>query len=563
MKKFYIIAAGVSLPFLAHAQGAIDAYRIAQPDLKGTARFMSMGGAFGALGGDISTISHNPAGIGIYRSNEVSLTFNLDAQSAISETDLSSKWNSTHFTVNNVGAIGTIKLNSEAVPNVNIGFSYNRAVSFNRKYRGGFGTINNSLSSYIAGIANGEGLSVADVAPSKDFDPYNPTDGGIAASWLAILGYEAFLITPEGTPDKPQWYGLWDRGTSGSANFSVSEKGHVDEYNIALGGNVRNILYWGMNFDIMSLDYTMNAIYGENLNNAYVDNGKGYDITTANWDLRNYYNAHGTGFKYQLGLILKPIQEFRVGFAIHTPTWFNISETTSANVNFKYGNEGVQRRQTNKGVPAYNDVNLRTPWTIMVSAAGVIGGKCVISGDYEWAAYDKMKFSVPGNNYFNYGYDDGWYDDDIPWFAPGKSPKSYSDDYNNPFYATNQDIKEIFRSTHTLRLGAEYRITPSFSLRAGYSLVTSPVTAKAKEDKMEIYTAGTLPNYRLSNNTDYITCGLGYRVGGFSVDAAYVHKHNSSTYHAYTSDPTSGYHAPQAKLSFNSDQVLLTFGFKF
>ena len=57
-----------------YAQSAYDAAKIAQEDLSGTARFVGMGGAMSALGGDISTISTNPAGIGIYRSNDVMLT---------------------------------------------------------------------------------------------------------------------------------------------------------------------------------------------------------------------------------------------------------------------------------------------------------------------------------------------------------------------------------------------------------------------------------------------------------------------------------------------------------
>ena len=56
------------------AQSAIDAYQLSQSDLKGTARFVSMAGAFGALGGDISTLNQNPAGIGVYRSNEIGLS---------------------------------------------------------------------------------------------------------------------------------------------------------------------------------------------------------------------------------------------------------------------------------------------------------------------------------------------------------------------------------------------------------------------------------------------------------------------------------------------------------
>lgn len=69
----------------AFAQSAIDAYRFSQPDLRGTARFMGMGGAFGALGGDLSTLSQNPAGIGVYRSNELGFTLDLDVQKSTSD----------------------------------------------------------------------------------------------------------------------------------------------------------------------------------------------------------------------------------------------------------------------------------------------------------------------------------------------------------------------------------------------------------------------------------------------------------------------------------------------
>ena len=58
----------------AGAQGALDLYTISQTDLRGSARFMSMAGAFGALGADLSTLNQNPGGIGVYRSSEVGMT---------------------------------------------------------------------------------------------------------------------------------------------------------------------------------------------------------------------------------------------------------------------------------------------------------------------------------------------------------------------------------------------------------------------------------------------------------------------------------------------------------
>ena len=80
MKKFLLALSILALPALMSAQNATDAYQFAQPDLKGTARFMSMGGAFGALGGDMTCLSYNPGGIGVYRNNDIGFTLDLDAQ---------------------------------------------------------------------------------------------------------------------------------------------------------------------------------------------------------------------------------------------------------------------------------------------------------------------------------------------------------------------------------------------------------------------------------------------------------------------------------------------------
>ncbi len=84
MKKITLFAIAVcagGLVTTVSAQSAIDAYSLSQGDLRGTARFMSMAGAFGALGGDLSTLNQNPAGIGVYRSSEIGVTVDFDMQS--------------------------------------------------------------------------------------------------------------------------------------------------------------------------------------------------------------------------------------------------------------------------------------------------------------------------------------------------------------------------------------------------------------------------------------------------------------------------------------------------
>ena len=565
MKKIYLTLTLASLSFGAFAQSAIDAYRFSQSDLRGTARFMGMAGAFGALGGDLSTLSQNPAGIGVYRSNEIGFTLDLDMQnSSATAQGLKSTDSRTKFYLDNIGGVATLRLNSTAMPNLNIGFTYNKGVSFNRRYKGNIPQLANSMSNYMAALANNEGLTVADVSTIVDnnnniiYDPYNPNDGGIQAPWLDILGYDSYLINPNGNPDNPSWTGQYGSGTTGSAMFDVTESGSVDEYNIAIGGNIANTVFWGMNFDIVNFNYNLNANYGENLSNAYVynPNSNSVEQTASQWGMRNLYSANGQGFNYQLGLIFKPVQELRFGIAFHTPTYYNLTETYSANTGAQYYGQNISA-STNNGYPGSQSYNFQSPWKVIASVAGVIGSKFIISADYEWNGYKTMKFSEPNN--YGVGGDWGW---DYGWDLYSASPKAL---YNSDPYAyTNQDIKDVYKSTNSLRIGAEYRVTPSFSVRAGYSFVSSPVEAKAKNNDMTVYTAGTMPNYRLDDTTNYITAGLGYRKNGFYVDLAYVYKHMNSEYHAFTPDPSEpNIPSPQAKLAFSNSRIVLSAGFKF
>ena len=557
MNKHILIAASLLCPLTIWAQGAFDAYQISQPDLKGTARFMSMGGAFGALGGDLSTLSQNPAGIGVYRRSEIGFTLDLDCQSATAESQgYKNTMNQTKFLLNNIGGVATMRLNSSACPNINIGFSFNKAASFNRRYAGGIPSLANSMTNYTAGVANAEGATVADLTFTNSYNPYNPTDGGYAASWMSILGYNSYLITPQGDKDNPTWVGQMGNGTTGSGTFDMWEKGHIDEYNISLGGNIADVVYWGMDFDIIDLNYTLESHWGESLKNAYVNGRTG---VASDWSLYNYYRVNGTGFNYKIGLIVKPIQQLRLGFAVHTPTWYILDETYYGSVDYNYApnpNTEGSYSETNDGYDAVNSYNFRSPWKFIVSAAGIIGDSFIISADYEWTSYSTMKYSVDN------GYNDYYYDD--PWDWEWKPAKVAALDANDPYGYTNMDIQNYFTKTSTLRIGAEYRVTPQFSVRAGYSYVSSPVKNEVADNQETIYTVGTRPQYSVDRSTQYITCGLGYKYQKFYIDAAYVYKHRTSDFHAFTPDPsTPSIPSPEARISDNNSQIVLSMGFKF
>ena len=69
---FAALAMAVILPVAA--QDTYESARLLGSDLNGTARYVGMGGAMDALGADLSTISTNPAGIGLFRHSHASIS---------------------------------------------------------------------------------------------------------------------------------------------------------------------------------------------------------------------------------------------------------------------------------------------------------------------------------------------------------------------------------------------------------------------------------------------------------------------------------------------------------
>ncbi|MDE6802095.1 MAG: hypothetical protein K2J06_04940 [Muribaculaceae bacterium] len=532
MKKSIIIAALATAPALASAQSAVSAYNIAGNDLRGTARFMSMAGAFSALGGDLSTLNQNPAGIGVYRSSEIGATLDINMTSGPGNGS-----DKTHVYCNNFGYVGSTRLGSETMPTFSWGATYSRVASFDRTYSGGIGSLGTSLTNYIASISNGTAPSVLGEEGS-----YNPFQDS-SADWLSIMGYNSYMINPTGYNNS--YNGLFTQGTVGDAEFSVRERGYIDEYSINFGGNIMNTIYWGIGFGITDLSWTQESFYDEQLTyaNVYDDATGGTTDGDAYTTLSNFNRVSGSGFNVKLGLIFKPINEFRLGLAVHTPTWYNLSQTYTASTTYSYGydfnTDGYPTSSLQgdyQSDAAYFDWRLKSPWRLIVGGAGVIGGRFIISADYEYTAYNNMSVSAPNrwNNYVSL--------DDV-----------------------NSDIKNYYQGSNTLRLGAEYRITPQFSVRAGYSYVSSNVKENANNGADYIATSGTNPAYTFNKDTNYVTFGLGYRIGGFYIDAAYVHKATNATYHAFTpfAEGNQWTYEPYQDFTLNNNNIVLSMGFKF
>lgn len=566
MRKTVLAILGAALASPAWAQSAIEAYNLSQTQLRGTARFMSMGGAFTALGGDLSTLGQNPAGIGVYRRSEIGVT--LDVSPSSFKTDggvkydpslgLKNPQSKTTVACNNFGYIGAVRLDGP-LRNFNWGVSYSRAASFDRVFDAYTPSTSTSLSNYIASYTTAAAYGNPGFTPddlnfpeSGSYNPYQQPD----LDWLSILAYTSSMIAPPQYSGGP-YTGLYQPGrTVGDALTKVRERGYVDEYNIDFGGNVSDVVYWGLGFGITDLSYTREALYSESMSNAQVDVDGALRDGNAFFDLYNNQHITGSGFNMKLGVIVKPVNELRIGVAVHTPTWYNLSQSGYANTNFTYdytttdenGNLIVRYLTTipvgygpHSATPnadpkstddSYYNFKLNAPWRFMVGVAGVIGSQAIVSLDYERQAYGDMKVK--------YQNDWGEYIDD---------------DY------VNGDIKDYFKATDIIRVGAEYRVTPNFSVRAGYNYSTTNVKEEAADGATEIFTAGTNPAYTFNKEAYSISCGLGYRYRGFSIDAAYVYHNRKSTYHAFTN--YDGLQAPQSALSQTTNSIVLSLGYRF
>lgn len=521
-------------------QSAVEMMQVAQPDFRGTARFMSMGGAFTALGGDLSTLTQNPAGVGIYRHSEIAATLDINMQKTKSNSiDGPFSKTKTQAACNNFGYVGTALLGGDGVlQSINWGVTYNRAVQFDRVSRNYAPSTSTSVSNYIASFTNG--VLEGDLNFGENYNPYLDSNN----DWLSILAYNSFFINPQPGSDS-RYSGLYQNGTRGDAQLSLRERGYSDEYSFNFGGNFANVVYWGVGVGVTDMSYTRETYYDESMEGASVYNRAAGGMVTGNAGiaLDNYKRLTGSGWKLSLGVIVRPVNELRIGAAIHSPTYWSIDETYQGNTSFRYYDPSLADSEDNptKGEEETDWAGfawkMNSPWRFTVGAAAVIGSNFILSVDYERQAYNAMKMK---NAYYDgYGYISGYEE---------------NADVNN-------NLKTYCKGSNILRIGAEYRVTPKFSVRAGYNMQTSSVTQQTEDGNVEVYTSGTDPSFNLGKSQSNICFGLGYRFGAFYLDGTYVHHNSKSDLFAYTN--FEGGKAPKYELSYNNNSLVFTLGYRF
>ena len=248
---------------------AWDFASIARPQNFGTARAMGMGGAFVSLGADLTAMSLNPAGLGMYRHNEVSITPMMGfSRAATSETQ---PWAGNHknrFAFADVGvAFNLVEKADKNLVSVTLGFGLSRVADFNTRYS--YASESPYAGAMVPSIADVFAQQMNQYGVFPETNPEGGLNGRLEYSnpylWPAVLAYKSAMthVVEDGSGNR-----VWEAdaiGPRASIRRSVDavESGSVNEFNLSAGVNIDNIVYVGASLGIQAVHKSSTFVYGE------------------------------------------------------------------------------------------------------------------------------------------------------------------------------------------------------------------------------------------------------------------------------------------------------------
>ena len=488
----------------------LDAIRFSKTVTNGSARIQALGGSNVALGADITSISGNPAGLGMYNRSDVSITpgFNYSINNtSLNGSDVNNQ--NIYGTLDNIGiVINNTKDGIGGWLGGSFGFSVNKINDFNNEFKYGASNNQNSMVDYF--IESVDGMSVNNFPTLS-----NATD-------ISTLAYYTYLIGPWNVVDAayPDDEYFSDITTFARPNLrqeeTVTTSGNQFQWSLSYGGNLADVLYVGFGIGVVSLDYTAQKSYVEN-SFDYSPDDPTYDPITQ-IKLEEELKIKGTGFNSTFGLILRPVGFFRLGASITTPTVYNLDDTYNASLaadwnNFFYGDivggDTVLNYMQGSTAEVISKYSLNTPLKASVGTAIFLGKLGFITADIEYIDYSKAFLKAEG----------------------------FSMNPDNDF------IKANFTDALNLKIGVEMRLD-ALRFRAGYALDNVPTTADL--------------NYQSSNQR--ISGGAGLYLDAFYADFTIVNSQVKSNYSPYSLADNS---QPNIDVKTNNFKGLLTLGYKF
>ncbi|MBO7300483.1 MAG: hypothetical protein J6U53_03640 [Tidjanibacter sp.] len=452
-----------------------------------SARVAAMGGAFTSLGADLSSMAINPAGMGMYRTSQLSLSSEFDTTHSTNST--LSKVNSSNFSFNQLGAAMNVYQGSGALLSFTIGFAYNKLADLNfansARWEGGAVTIGEFFAEQMYGI------NPADLGSTAA--PF--TSSAISTDqWGGVLAYRTYMIDP--TFKNDQFMGSYFVGSIPdenlvNSNLLMESRGRVEEYDFSMGFNFGNILYLGTTLGITGIEQVINYNFFEEYVGAQTDE-------MSSMSFRPCVANYGSGVNVKIGAILRPVSFVRLGIAYHSPTMVSLTRDFSTTMKSSFVPNTAY--QANSYINSYT-YDYSSPSKLLLGASVSLADKAMISVDYDKVWYGGMRMNT--NNY------------DMDW-------------------SFKNDVIADLGTADNFRVGVEVHPTKSLYLRGGYAYYGSPLNKEATHYNDN---GGVFYGTYKTHSTNY-SLGLGWRfASGSSLDLVWTlskaHYTNSVMYDYY------------------------------
>ncbi|MFZ1529861.1 MAG: hypothetical protein WAT19_13980 [Ferruginibacter sp.] len=526
MKKIFFLTGILFACAEIRAQVPEDAKLYSWYQQNGTARNMAIGGAMGSLGGDLSALYVNPAGLGFYRTREFVFApqFYLNSNKANFLNQQTSQKKNT-FSVGTIGAVfggGSDKPGKKSAAFA-VGFTQVANLANNYYYKG-----LNNYSSYAETFAeemakplpDGSTISAEDLLNTMSIMPY-----GAAPAFYTYL-IDTIPINGA-TQIRAATENILDAGNAIQQEFRKQSKGGI--YELAVGGAINTNDKWlfGGTLGIPVIDYTSETNVKETDTSSNKLNGfQSFDYTYK-------YRSTGIGVNLKLGAIFRPAEYFRVGLALHSPSFMFLSDEINSNLRTVLedtsGNNEVfevSSKQFTNGEPGKADYRQTAPWKAILSASyvfreveDVTKQRGFITADIEYVNHKASRFG-------KFKTEDA-----------AEVPKEYYD-------ALNEVIKQQYKGTFNVRVGGEIKFNTIMG-RLGFAYYGNPYASDNTLKARKMLLSG----------------GLGYRNKGFFADLTYVHNMTKDAQYPYRlADRSNPYYA---SLKQTTGIVTGTIGWKF
>ena len=462
--KRYLTFITLAVCAFGSAQNINEVLQYGMENLQGTARFQAMGGAFGALGGDLSSLNVNPAGSAVFNNSLFTISgsnYNTNNQSSYFGNSISSRNN--NLDLNQIGGAFVFKnTNSDSDwQKFTLALNYDVVTNFDNEYYVA-GNSTQGIDNYFLNFAQGTPFGSI-LRQDGEYIEEAYLDIGSNQGYKeqqTFLGYYGGILDPISGDDNNTDY--VSNAIYNSLNQELLRRttGYNSKLTLNMGSQFKENIYMGASLNFHNVLYSRFDQFTEN----------GYDPTSEiqRTTFDNYLQTEGYGFSFSLGAIGKLNENIRLGGSYQSPTWYQLEDDFSQRINSDLADDEINFIDLNI-VNLFESYTVKTPSKMTGSIAIIFAQDGLLSFDYGFQDFSKAEL------------------------RPTSDPS---------FQTVNNQISNDLGTVSTFRLGGEYKIE-QVSLRAGYRFEQSPYT-----------------NGNTIGDLNAVSGGIGYNFGGSRLDFA-------------------------------------------